>query len=68
MNYTLVRSAFYWLSYEEVPVRITYPELIDDYLFVSEDGMEFLSVLFMGILPALLAMAGMIIWIRRKGR
>lgn len=41
---------------------------IDRKLYVSEAAMEIWSIVFMVVIPVILALAGIIIWVRRRGR
>ena len=67
-NGMLKRAAFYWLSHEELPVNTSGAEPIDRKLYISEAAMEVWSIVFMIVIPVLLALAGIIIWVRRRGR
>lgn len=67
-NYTLAHSAFYWLSHEELPVSTEGDDPTDRKLYVGEAAMEVWSIVFMIVIPVILALAGIIIWIRRRGR
>ncbi len=64
----LLRSSFYWLSHEELPIRISREKPIDRKLYISEPAMEVWKIVFMVIAPVILALAGIVIWLRRKGR
>ena len=67
-NGMLKHAAFYWLSHEELPVNTSGAEPIDRKLYISEAAMEVWSIVFMIVIPVLLALAGIIIWVRRRGR
>ncbi|WP_303180504.1 Gldg family protein [uncultured Butyricimonas sp.] len=67
-NYELARSGFYWLSHEELPVNTSRAEPIDRKLNVSESAMEVWKIVFMVVIPVILAFAGILIWLRRRGR
>ena len=67
-NGILKHAAFYWLSHEELPVNTEGDAPIDRKLYVSEAAMEIWSIVFMVVIPVILALAGIIIWVRRRGR
>lgn len=67
-NYELARSGFYWLSHEELPVNTSRAEPIDRKLNISESAMEVWKIVFMVVIPVILAFAGILIWLRRRGR
>lgn len=67
-NGILKHAAFYWLSHEELPVNTEGDAPIDRKLYVSEAAMEIWSIVFMVVIPVILALAGIIIWVRRCGR
>lgn len=64
----LVRSSFYWLSHEKLPIHASREKPIDRKLYISEPAMEVWKIVFMVIAPVILALAGIVIWLRRKGR
>ena len=67
-NYELARSGFYWLSHEELPVNTSRAEPIDRKLNISESAMEVWKIVFMVVIPVILAFAEILIWLRRRGR
>lgn len=68
MNYSFIYSTFNWLSFEQLPVSTTRIPAIDNEINIEEKGMEIAGFTFYLILPILLALAGILIWIRRRGR
>jgi len=67
-NYTLATSLFYWLSEGEAPIDDRRPKLIDDSLNLTRESLSILKLIFVWIIPGLLAVTGTILWIRRKRR
>lgn len=67
-NYTLVTGGFFWLSDNEVPIDVRRPPLPDNEIYVAKTGAAVIKWSFILVLPLLLAAAGILIWIRRKGR
>ncbi len=67
-NFYMAIGAFYWLSNEQVPIDVRRPDPIDNTLHLKKDDMPFLNILYQIIIPILLALAGILIWLRRKGR
>ena len=64
----LIRSGFYWLSHEELPVLTSRKQPIDKKLHITEPAMEVWKIVFMIVVPAILALVGILIWLRRRGR
>jgi ABC-2 type transport system permease protein len=67
-NFQLIIGMFHWLSYDTVPVNVSRPPTIDNKTFVAKSGISFMKIGYMGILPFVLMVWGMIIWIRRKNK
>lgn len=67
-NYSLINGMFYWLSDNEFPINTNRPGPPDNAVELSPDAMFWIKILFLGIIPALLALAGILIWLRRRGR
>lgn len=67
-NFILVNGMFHWLSDGEVPIDVSRPKMIDDQMKIGLHGVSIAKVVYMGIFPGLLAITGIIIWIRRKRR
>ena len=67
-NYSLITGSFFWMSDEEVPIDVRRPNPPDNAVRVGETGMYISKLGLMGLFPILLAIAAIIIWIRRRGR
>ena len=67
-NFSLVSAAFYWLSDGEVPVDMRLPDPIDTTLRIGESSWTYFNILFKIIMPLSMLAAGLVIWIRRRGR
>lgn len=67
-NFSLVSAAFSWLSDGEVPVDMRLPDSIDKSLRIGEKSWTYFELLIKYIIPMGMLGAGLIIWIRRRGR
>lgn len=67
-NFSLVSAAFSWLSDGEVPVDMRLPDSIDKSLRIGESSWTYFELLIKYIIPLGMLSAGIIIWIRRRGR
>lgn len=67
-NSLLPDPVFYWMSDGEVPIDISRTPTEDHFLTLSLHGVFLSKIFFMGILPAVIALTGIVIWIRRKNR
>ncbi|WP_312398534.1 Gldg family protein [Sphingobacterium sp.] len=67
-NFSLVSAAFSWLSDGEVPVDMRLPDSIDKSLRIGESSWMYFEILIKYMIPLGMLGAGVIIWIRRRGR
>jgi len=67
-NFSLMNAAFFWLSDGEVPIDMHRDKSPDTSLSTTEKGWAVTSVLLKWLFPALLIAAGLLTWIRRRGR
>ena len=67
-NYAVVNGAFFWLSNGEVPIDVRRPNPTDNKVYLNQDQMAVWDIVFRWGIPVLLALAGIVIWVRRKGR
>ena len=67
-NFSLINSAFYWLSDGEVPIDMRRDPAPDRSLSLGKQAWDVFNVLFKWVFPGLLILAGLLIWIRRRGR
>lgn len=67
-NFTLIAGAFYWMSDGEVPIDMRRDPSKDRSLSVGKSGWEISRPFLKWIFPILLVGAGLLIWIRRRGR
>lgn len=65
---TLINSGLYWLSHEQLPIRVSGERPIDNKLYISEAAMDVWKMVFMILVPIILVLAGILIWLRRRGR
>lgn len=67
-NFSLINGAFYWLSDGEVPIDMRRDPAPDTSLSIGKTGWGIFNILFKWVLPSILILAGLLIWIRRRGR
>ncbi|MDR0766149.1 MAG: Gldg family protein [Odoribacteraceae bacterium] len=67
-NYSIITSAFYWMSDEEVPINVTRPSPPDRKIAATPKSMYWWNIFWIGLVPALLLSCLLFIWIRRRGR
>lgn len=67
-NSNLILNAFNWMGGQEESISIRAKSLDEDGLTVPESSSGFWSIVMIGVIPAVLLCAGVIIYIRRKRR
>lgn len=67
-NYAVVNGTFFWLSNGEVPIDVRRPSPTDNKVYLNQDQMAVWDIVFRWGIPVLLALVGIVIWVRRKGR
>lgn len=67
-NFYLINGGFSWLSDGEVPVDMRRDPMPDRKINVSDSGWKVSDVFLKWVFPILLAIGGLLIWIRRRGR
>lgn len=67
-NFPFMVEAFKWLTYDQFPVDVSRPPSLDKKMTIGKEGVITLKIVFLGIIPALLLMSGLIILIVRKRR
>jgi ABC-2 type transport system permease protein len=67
-NFSLINGAFFWLSDGEVPIDMRRDPALDKSISVKEKGWAISNIFLKWVFPALLILAGILIWIRRRGR
>lgn len=67
-NFSLINGAFYWLSDEEAPIDVRRATPSDASISTTEKGWPLTRTLLKWVFPFMLIAAGLIIWIRRRGR
>ena len=67
-NESFLDGVFYYLSGDEVPINMYRPEPSDYTIKIGTTGLGIAKIFIMWVIPALLAAAGIVIWIRRRGR
>ncbi|HVK47966.1 MAG TPA: hypothetical protein VM488_08985, partial [Pseudobacter sp.] len=67
-NFPLINASFYWMSNGEVPIDMRRPPSTDNDLYITRGGWSVAQVVLKWVYPALLILAGTLIWLRRRGR
>lgn len=67
-NYSLISTAFYWLSDEEVPIDMRRAPAIDKTITTTKTSWPFAGFGLKWVFPIALILVGTLIWIRRRGR
>ena len=67
-NYSFVRGAFSWLSYEEAPIDVRRLIPPDNEVYIEKRGMKITKHAMVEGLPGLLLIIALLIWVRRRGR
>ena len=65
-NMAFIPGMFNWMSYGKYPIDTRRTQSIDDDISVGHSWTVFIKILFMIVIPFLLAFAGCYIWIMRK--
>lgn len=68
INFHFITETFKWLSYGEFPIDTTRPDPIDNKIFLSRTAIPWIKFFSLAIIPFILALAGFIVWYKRKGR
>ncbi|MGQ1910385.1 Gldg family protein [Marinifilum sp. RC60d5] len=66
MNFDFAIGVYYWLSDNEVPIDVRRPDHPDNDIYPA--SFPFANIFYKYILTALLALASLLIWLRRRGR
>jgi ABC-2 type transport system permease protein len=67
-NFSVIMGAFYWMSDNEVPIDVRRPPLPDDAISLDKKSMATTRLILMWVFPGILALAALLLWIRRRGR
>lgn len=67
-NYSFIRGAFSWLSYEEAPIDVRRLIPPDNEVYIEKRGMKITKHAMVEGLPGLLLIIALLIWVRRRGR
>ncbi len=65
-NFDFATSLFGWVSDGKFPVDVVRPEPKDNRVSVTDEGLNIMKILFLGVLPGLTLLLGALILIRRK--
>lgn len=66
VNAGFTTTIFKWFSNGEFPIETARPESTDNHILISREGISWLKILFLGILPGILALSAAYILINRK--
>ena len=67
-NFDMANGMFFWLTNEESPIDIRRPDPPDDEVLAKESDLPFANIMYKIVFPVLLALACLLIWLRRRGR
>lgn len=67
-NFIMDLGTYHWLSYNEMPVDVRRENPTDNRVNVWRTGFNMMNWGFKGLIPLLLAGAGVVIWIRRRSK
>jgi ABC-2 type transport system permease protein len=67
-NNSFLEGIFYYLSGDEVPVNMFRPNPIDRSIRIGIAGFEIAKILIWWGIPVVIAIFGIILWIRRRGK
>jgi len=67
-NFSLISSAFFWMSDNEVPIDVRRPDSKDDEMSLDRHSMFTTKIALVWVMPGLMVMIALIVWIRRRSR
>jgi len=67
-NAAIIDGVFSWLSDDEVPIDTKGVDPIDNSIRIGREGWKIANFLLKWVFPGILAITGIVIWIRRRGR
>lgn len=65
-NFMLIAGSFNWLSNHEAPVDVSRPPFDDNDIKIGKTAFKISKIAFTGIIPALMVLAYLLIWFRRR--
>lgn len=65
-NYKFVKEMFKWFSNGEYPIDTTRPKATDNKILISQEKLKWVKVIFVGLVPFLVAILGVFTLIKRK--
>ncbi len=68
LNFNMGTGMFFWMSDNEVPIDVRRPTPPDNKIYLEKKDMPVFNTLYKIIIPALLGLAFLLIWLRRRGR
>lgn len=67
-NFVMDLGTYHWLSNNEMPVDVRRVSPTDNRVDIRRAGFNVMNWGFMGVLPLLLAVTGIVLWIRRRSK
>jgi len=66
VNFSMVPSSFRWLCYGEFPVSAVRSPNVDTTLNISPNDLPIIKILYLGLIPIILVLLGIVIFFRRN--
>ncbi|WP_018339373.1 Gldg family protein [Butyricimonas synergistica] len=66
VNFDFISETFKWLSYGEFPIETSRPEAIDNTIFLTRKATPWIKAFSLGVIPFILAFAGLMVWYKRR--
>lgn len=66
VNYVFAQSIFSWLTGGSFPVNVDRPQSQDNVLRITRHDVSVMKIIYLGVIPVLIGLAGAILLIRRK--
>ena len=67
-NFPFMVEVFKWLTYDQFPVDVSRPPSADNKMTIGKEGVTTLKMIFLGVIPVVLLLSGLMILIVRKRR
>ena len=67
-NFIMDLGVYNWMSNNEMPLLIQRPPTQDNKVYITKGGYYVMNGIFMYGVPGLLAIGGLLLWLRRRGK
>jgi ABC-2 type transport system permease protein len=67
-NFAFMTEVFKWLTYDQFPVDVSRPSSPDNKITVGKEAVITMKIIFLGILPVVLLLGGLLLLLVRKRR